>query len=765
MCYNSSNYEVENIQIAARHAKMSQAEGNQLRDALVRLNQIGGAVNRLGSGHLANVQATLKLIVESATEVVPGTSAVIYTYDQRLEAFDPGSRVSAEGHTQPSPNDYPRADGIGARAVRLRRRVLSYDETDLNIHPAKEAVGAQVMCGFPLIAADEVLGALYVYRHEADPFSELELLTLDNFVNQAAITLYLARQLTRAQKEQATRSVDLRRLHRAGMLISTPSSVQETLDAILAMTLEFMEARHGIFRLVDRTGSQLITRAFAGEGLEHPLLEALPIDGNSIMGSVAMSKEPLVIGDLRQKPYADVYYPLDPEFEMRSELAVPLIGAGGRLEGVLNLESPRVNAFNQDDQYILQILATQAVIAIQRARLLNALQEISALLLTKPLPDFFEYLVLQASDLLNAEDTLICLLDGDHLMVSAATDKQLQGTRIDLDNSLIGQVVLSAEPLASHDLRNGAQFSQDERLAKRGWTSVLAVPIMSSKDRDPFGNLSVFGTQMAPLTLVESEWDLKVLTILGYYAALAIQNEAHQKALQKSQEQRAVAEAFAAIGDIAANLLHRLNNKVGTIPVRVEGIMAKGHPNLIADPYIQTNLKEIDRSATEAMEIVRESLFHLRPVTLVPVNVSQCVQLALGSLEIPGEIEIVQEGLAELPEVTAGEQRLVLVFINLIENAIDAMAGSGQIRLQGAVEDRWVVVSISDNGPGIPLDRQEIIFEFSYSGRSGSRPTNLGFGLWWVKSLMARFGGSIQVESEEGQGTKFSLQIPLAKIS
>ena len=102
-----------------------------------------------------------------------------------------------------------------------------------------------------------------------------------------------------------------------------------------------------------------------------------------------------------------IYYPLDHKLDMRSEVAVPLIGASGHLEGVLNLESPEINTFDKEDRYILQILATQAIIAIQEVRLLEALQDIAAMLYTHSLGDIRRALVERACDLLNVPASLI----------------------------------------------------------------------------------------------------------------------------------------------------------------------------------------------------------------------------------------------------------------------------------------------------------------------------------------------------------------------
>jgi len=208
-----------------------------------------------------------------------------------------------------------------------------------------------------------------------------------------------------------------------------------------------------------------------------------------------------------------------------------------------------------------------------------------------------------------------------------------------------------------------------------------------------------------------------------------------------------------------------MNNKVGTIPVRVEGIQEKYQAALAADPYLEKNLAEIQRSATEAMEVVRESLFHLNPIQLGPVSVLGSLREALVATPLPPGIVVTTQGLEDLPTVQAGPRRLGLVFANLLENAADAMGGSGQIEIHGSEQDGQVVVTVSDSGPGIPPELHERIFEFNYSARASTHPGKLGFGLWWVKSLMARFGGSVAVESNGVQGTTFTLSLlPVKEI-
>ncbi len=222
-----------------------------------------------------------------------------------------------------------------------------------------------------------------------------------------------------------------------------------------------------------------------------------------------------------------------------------------------------------------------------------------------------------------------------------------------------------------------------------------------------------------------------------------------------------MAETFAAVGDIAANLLHRLNNRVGTIPVRIDGIREKCNLELEGNPYLSNNLTEIERSATDAIDFVRESLYRLRPIQLTAVDVAASVEHALAEAHIPPAIAVSTSGLANLPAVKAGEQRLGLVFLNLMENALDAMAGAGRIDIHGEAQAGWAIISVADSGPGITPENQKNIFEFNFSGRTGDHPGKLGFGLWWVKTWLARFGGSVNVESDGDLGTKFTLRLPL----
>lgn len=712
----------------------------RLLDALASLNEIGAALTRLGETGDISIDSALAMIAESAVRVVPGASAVIYGYDAARQSFDAASRV-ASGIS--GVDDLPRLDGFGRRAIRTRRRLLSYEEADLPIHPARLAAGARTLACFPLIVAEQPVGVLFVYLLEARPFSQLELLMLDNFVNLAAMAMYHAHNLAGVRRDLARREDELLRLRRAGLLISSRLGLQDTLKAILRMALEVTGAQYGIFRLLDRSGRLLITGTIAGEQLARPLAEAIPLDGPGVMALAARTRQPICIADLRADPWAAIYYPLDADLEMRSELAVPLIGANGRLEGVLNLESPVVGEFGEDDSRLLQALATQSVIAIQEARLLDALQEAARLLLNQPCQSVLNRLAELACDLLGAPAAAVWRLTSDGLLREAASGEQHLPARLTLD----------PPGLLSEALR--------ERAIIVGET-LLAAPLLPGEGGQPLGAFSVSGAPAAG-RLDISEWDKKVLVFLSDYAVMAYQSAASQDTLRAAQEQRAIAETFAAVGDVTSNLLHRLNNKVGTIPVRIQGIQDKCADALAASPYLARNLEEIGRTAADAMQSVHDSISHLRPIRIEPVNVAPRIEDAIRAAGLPNNITVLTEGLQRLPLVRAGGSTLTLVFTNLLENAANAMGGNGRVIISGAAAPEWVEITVRDDGPGIPPRLHEHIFELNFSGRGASRPGKLGFGLWWVKTLMTRLGGSVSVESDGQHGTTFRLRLPRHK--
>lgn len=751
----------------ARHVA-SAFEKAKLFQGLSDMCTVGELLNRLSEG--PDAAETLQRIVEKAIQVVAaGTqtageaNAVVFTYDAERNQFDLGSRVAAGEPTGPGPRvERPRPGGLGERAIRERRRVLSYEEADLAIDPVKAAAGTTAVVAYPLIVADQPLGVLYVMLRDERRFTRQELLLLDNFVNQAALALFHSRELAAANRTLARKVHELEQLRRADALLSSRPQLDEALGEILRIALEMTGAPHGSFRLLDRrTGGLRLAAHSAVPSVS--VVEMLPLDDSSVVGTAALTLRPIRIDDLRAARWARIYKPLLTSAEMRSELAVPLIGAGGALHGVLNVESPNPVAFSEDDERLLSALATQAVIAIQEIKLLDTMQELTEATLTHSTTELFELAIARACELIDAPLGAIWHLVHPEgaaeplLVLQAASGGHQRGDQLSLHTSLTGRAILDRRPVTCPDVRVDPSFHYVELARQQGWCSALIVPLIA-RNGEPIGAFSLYTTTVRTF----SDWDKRLLSVLANHAAIAIRDAEQLANLRAAQERQAIAETFAAVGDVAANLLHRLNNQIGTIPVRVQGIEAKCAPAL-SDDYLAKNLWAIETSARNAMTIVRDAMRHLRPIELAPVSVAHAVHHAIAEVHTVPEIEIQALGLEHLPAVRAGAAQLTLVFLNLIENAIDAILhhqqSGGRILIRGQAIPGAVVVTVSDNGPGIPPELLPHIFELSVS--SGAADRKLGFGLWWVRTLLHRSGGEICADSTAGAGTTFTLRLPL----
>jgi GAF domain-containing protein len=760
---------------------MPAAEPNATSTYLIRalaiLREAADAIDRISPDN--SDADVMRLITETAIRLVEPRegdfpSAVMYAYDRERAAFDPNSRTGAgERETPPEP-DSPRADGLGAHAVRFRKRVLSYEEPSIPPHPVILRSGIRTLACYPLLVGGKPAGVLYIGLRSARRFTAEELLILDIFTFQAAIAAHNTQRFEGINRALQRKVDELEQLRNAERLISTRRNLADTLRAILRTALNLTRAAHGSFRLYDKRAHVLRLAALSEtDDLGSPQAEeGLPVDETySVVGWVAAHRQAVRIDDLRQPPWSKIYRPLHSRGVMLSELAMPLLGTGGGLEGVLNLESPILFAFSEEDAGLMEALATQAAIALQEAKLLDALEDVSNRMLNTPLDDLLAFIIERACDLINAPHGAVWVLSADPpdtLVVRAATAGHAIGETLPLHGSMIGTSLLDRQPLTSPDVSTDPRFLRRELARRMGWVSGLVIPLLM-RDGTPRGALTLYASEPREF----SEWDKRLLTWLANHTATAVQDAETLKELAQARERQTMAETFAALGDVSANLLHRVNNLVGIIPVHVEGLREK-HPELGDDTYAGATLAEIEASARTAMAAAREAMGYLRPMKLQPTSVDACFRTARERVQVPAGVEITTAGLEALPPVLAGEEQLRLVFFNLLENALDALADlppkpgwAPRIQAVGSVVPdpiggcpKRIEVILSDNGPGVPADKRDTIFDLSFSTKRS--PRKLGFGLWWVKTLVGRFGGEIRLADLPEGGTAFIIRLPCA---
>lgn len=741
--------------------------GIDLAQALALLRDIGADLNQLD--HKLDLTTMLQRIVQGTVQAIIGgraelaTGVDIWIYDPVSQNFDLGSRISAGALAGFAPDYGPRPDGFGIRAVRQRRRILSTATDAPRIHSAIKQRGVRLLVCFPLIAGGEAAGAMYVYRCQAIAFSDIELLLLDNFAQLAALTIFHGRQLNVMTQALERKVREMEKIKWASQVINSRTKLDETLQEILYIALDMTAAQYGSLELFDKQRNLLVTKALAGSEVSLSDMPPLPINRESVVGLVAITRGSVRIADLQEEVWTNIYRPLLVDKTMRSELAVPILRADGGLEGVINVESPVPRTFTESDQHLLENLAAQAVIAIEEVRLLDALQEIVSVLLTSRADDLFDLVIERACALVDACAGAIWILtDDEQLVLRRSNDGRQPGEQVPLHGSLAGQAIQVRQPIIVDEMRTHPNPRIKELGLKKGWVSAIVVPMFYPYHHTAVGSFSLYADYLRDF----SDWDKKLLTCLANHAALAIRDAEQRVQLKQAQERQVLAETFAAIGDVGSNLVHQLNNKFGAISVQVQGIEEKCAVALEQWPYLAESLQEIARSSREAIHYVRDSMAHLRLAHPQPVDLLTCLNRAIQRADPGREIEITVLNGEPLPKVLAGETQLEMVFYNLIDNAVKAMGGMGKIRLETHRREGQIGLSVTDTGPGVAPEMCDRIFEFAATGTSLTGSSQrLGFGLWWVKTFVERFGGRVVLDSKPGRGSTFTVWLPAQEIS
>jgi PAS domain S-box-containing protein len=225
---------------------------------------------------------------------------------------------------------------------------------------------------------------------------------------------------------------------------------------------------------------------------------------------------------------------------------------------------------------------------------------------------------------------------------------------------------------------------------------------------------------------------------------------------RRLEQQLFESEKLAAVGRLAASIAHEVNNPLEAIKNALY-LMQTG-----SDFEQNSRFLEIARKETERVShIIRQMLgFARRPGEVDWVDINQVLEETLVLLEKKmrqQRIRISKSFDPELPHVRARADQLRQVFLNLILNAQQAISGEGEIhvstsRYEQALQPS-IIVQLSDSGVGIPADDLSRIFDpFFSTGKKGT-----GLGLWVTQDIVRQHGGRIEVTSDIGKGTVFSI--------
>lgn len=291
--------------------------------------------------------------------------------------------------------------------------------------------------------------------------------------------------------------------------------------------------------------------------------------------------------------------------------------------------------------------------------------------------------------------------------------------------------------------------------------------LMAHSGRVAQGDLGQLSSVEGPLELAELATSFNTMTLSLQQSRQ--QTEAHIQSLRAANEDLRRtrdalirSEKMASVGHLAAGMAHEIGNPLAAVLGYLE-LLKIDLPAGGSRDIAEHALKEIGRIDT----LVRELLDYAAPTRSVaelldPLSVLNEARQIVGHQGLLADHPVAASRLpARLPEVRVVRHKLLQVFVNLLLNALDASAKDGQLTFVGGSSESEVWLSITDQGSGIPAAVLGQIFEPFFSTKPPGKGRGLGLSV--CQRVVEEAGGRIEVRSEVGQGSEFTVYLPKAE--
>jgi signal transduction histidine kinase/ActR/RegA family two-component response regulator len=731
--------------------------------------------------------------------IVDSTRMLFGALAVSLFRLEPGSEdlivVAVSGDVGPTygPNlVFPRGTGVVGLAVRERQPVATPDVLvdprivlvpEVRVHI--ERAPARAVLVVPLIVKDMVIGALGIADRAGRVFNDEEIQLAQTFADQAAMALESARLYEESRQLQETTA-----MLEIAIVLSSTLELEPLLKGIAQKAAQACKMdRCSIFFW---EGERVIpvTSQLADDRADQPLWDAFKQMGRMevheipFFGEAIRRREPVVI----HHPATDPLMPRSLDVAQATALLVVPLIRQDKVVGAMALDNTqRARPVTSAQVALATTIASQVALALENTRLydeartrasaLAALLDVSReLSQVQPLPSLLGRIAEACGRLLGTDSVGIRLVEGDDLVIGGVwgdAKEAMFTPRIKVGESITGIVAATGEILLVTDPANDARLIQPHREAYRrlGVRAFLGVPVK-------------VGDQVAGVLSIRtkrergfSAQDMALATAFAVQAAVALENarlydEARQALadLKVAQDRLVQSEKFRALAEMAGGVAHDFNNLLTVILGRAQHLLPQLEEGKANMAQVRRSLTLIERAALDGAETVRRILEFTRarprPGEAVAVDINELLSQTVEAsrhrwkdeAEAKGrQIHVVIE-TGNLPPVMGSPAELREVLLNLIFNGIDAMPEGGTLTLSSWAQQDTVCLAVTDTGVGIPEEVRSRIFDPFFTTKG---PQASGLGLSVSYGIVRRHGGEINVKSQPGAGTTFTIRLPV----
>jgi len=573
----------------------------------------------------------------------------------------------------------------------------------------------------------------------------------------------------------------LRTLLETGIAITSELSLDAVLQRIVEAAARLTEARYAALGVIDRTGTGL--ERFVTTGIDEQTRAAignLP-RGRGILGVLITDSRSLRLHDLGEDPRAVGFPAHHPP--MRTFLGMPIRLHGVAYGNLYLTEKVGGGDFDEEDEGLVKLLAGQAAVAIENARLYEAeratrsrqerVQMVADIALAHTgLDDLLGVMLPLIRKLLAADTCILFLVDEQsrELVVRAGdglgTERLVGRVRYPVGEGLVGRVATEGKPVVLADVEHNTEVNPI--VHELGVESLCYVPLLMPGNI--VGVLHV-GT-LSPCVFTED--DVELLRMAADRAAMAI---VHARLFQA---QRETAEALAHTNEelrkldqmkdgFVSGVSHELRTPLTSMLGYLE-ILQGGEAGELSDEQ-QHFLGIVDRNCHRLADLIEDILFlsrldgdrfHLQRAS---VDLGELVAERVESIRPAAEkkrVELRLEVSGAASQLWADPSRLAQVVDNLLSNAVKFTPEGGDVFVTIATSEEATRLEVRDTGVGIPEDEAGRLFERFFRASTAQNIQGTGLGLSITKSIVEAHGGTIAVGSAVGVGTTLTVELPLA---